>query len=1098
MNTKCTTAVLTLALILALSAPAQSSTYYMSRSGKDTNSGTSWSQAWLTIDKLNNSMRAGDTVFIGTGIWYNSQIRPPAGGTASDRTVYACSTYTDASRGLARIYGGELLTGWTSIGSNRYTLTCLTSGKTHCVGQDDSLLLEAASAAEVDQPGEFYHDNGSKLLTVQCYGNANPNNHTMVGSLKPAVLFNEANIKHVQFWGLDFKYGQIATVIFEASCDSVFLEHCNISRGSGDYYSNAGAVFFVADGAGGRDYTNPATFGRFNTIRACSLGHCMDEGGWRNSNIVTTYSENHCYVESCMVYPPFGNGVYFKDKMLTPQHTGNVARFNTIVGARQYGVLWTSHALADSAYGNLIYDCNSGICNLGSNSPPFYGGLFIANNTIYDCHTQGMTFTDNEATCGEGNEVKYNVIAGCDISGPMITGFSYPNDANQCFAAYTIDSNMYYNPSDWFDVYAPDHSFSNWRAHGFDVRGANGVNPNFANTSWPDLWAAFSRPSAGAEMDRSDYGGRHWTVWGAVQSAAGCDPPGTPSLTSPTNGATNLDQPILCDWTDVGDADSYQLQIDDNSNFSSPDATYQPVASNQSVSGLAGLTTYYWRVRAYNSCGGWGNFTSSRSFTTAGCDPPATPTLTSPSNGATDLDQPILCNWSDVSGVDFYQIQVDNNSNFSSPEATYQPVSSAQSVSGLAELTTYYWRVRAYNNCGGWGSYSSSRSFTTASAGCDPPAAPTVMSPPNGAANVSQPVPLNWNNVYSATLYQLQVDNSSGFSNPEYNVQLAASQYTLAANLSPSTTYYWHVRSYNACGWGSYSVVMSFTTSAESGGEDTIPPMISNVHATDTTSTTAQILWQTNEPATSQVVYIMGVTAPDSTPMVPILVMDHQTMLTGLYPNTEYEYCVKSADSSDNLAQSQWHLFRTAGFIVSADEDTTVEVVGEPIYYTSQPTLVARNVNDLTDNVYYFEVATDSNFVNMVAASPSVAQQIGSTTGWKVDSHLEENQDYYWRVSANLDQYSTVAKFQVRPKPHSYPDPFRPSETPFVTFTDIPAGAILQVKTLQGETVWTSEGSDNNHITWNGQTDYGKEAAAGVYIWVVEDSDIRGKLTVIR
>jgi len=782
----------------------------------------------------------------------------------------------------------------------------------------------------------------------------------------------------------------------------VFFEHCNVSRGSGGSGSNSGCVFFWADGVGGRWYEDPSTFGRFQCFRACSLGHVVEENGFDYGHIITTYSENHCYVESCTVYPPFGNGIYFKDKMTTPMHTGNVARYNTIHGAGQFGILWTSHALADSAYGNIVYDCEYGICNLGSNSPPFYGYLFIANNTIYDCHQAAMTFSDNGATCGEGNEVKYNIIAGCaDITGPRITGFSYPNDASQCFAAYIIDSNMYYNPTEWFDVYAADHSWSNWRAHGFDVRGSSGVNPNFANASWPDPWAAFSRPSASNEMNRSDYGDRHWTVWGAVQSAAGCDPPGTPSLISPTNGATNLDQPVLCDWTDVGDADSYQIQVDDNSNFSSPEATYQPSASSQSVSGLASLTTYYWRVRSYSSCGGWGSFTSSRSF-------------------------------------------------------------------------------------------------TTASAGCDPPGPPTVMSPPNGATNVPQPVPINWNDVTGATLYQLQVDDSPVFSNPEVNVQPVASQYVLAANLAPSTTYYWHVRSYNSCGWGSYSAAISFTTNADVEEEDTTPPVISNVHATDTTATTAQILWQTNEPATSQVVYVMGITAPDSTSTIPVLVMDHQTMLSGLYPNTMYEYCVKSADSSTNLAQSQWYNFRTAGFIVSADEDATVEVLGEPIYHTSQPTLVVRNVNSSADNAYYFEVAADSSFVNMVAASQSVVQQTGGTTGWKVNNHLEENRDYYWRVSANLDENSAVSKFRVMPKPHSYPDPFRPSEIPFVTFTDIPVGKILQIKTLQGETVWTSTLSDKPEITWNGQTDYGKEAAAGVYIWVVEDSDIRGKFTVIR
>src|SRR5262249_23282702 len=42
--------------------------------------------------------------------------------------------------------------------------------------------------------------------------------------------------------------------------------------------------------------------------------------------------------------------------------------------------------------------------------------------------------------------------------------------------------------------------------------------------------------------------------------------PGTPTLLSPANDATPA-QPITFDWTDVGNAASYELQIDDNDTF---------------------------------------------------------------------------------------------------------------------------------------------------------------------------------------------------------------------------------------------------------------------------------------------------------------------------------------------------------------------------------------------------------------------------------------------------------------------------------------------------------------------------------------------------
>ncbi|CAF1674052.1 unnamed protein product, partial [Adineta ricciae] len=46
--------------------------YYVMKSGKDTNTGTSPSTAWLTIQKAANSATAGSTVYIGPGVYYET------------------------------------------------------------------------------------------------------------------------------------------------------------------------------------------------------------------------------------------------------------------------------------------------------------------------------------------------------------------------------------------------------------------------------------------------------------------------------------------------------------------------------------------------------------------------------------------------------------------------------------------------------------------------------------------------------------------------------------------------------------------------------------------------------------------------------------------------------------------------------------------------------------------------------------------------------------------------------------------------------------------------------------------------------------------
>jgi hypothetical protein len=90
--------------------------------------------------------------------------------------------------------------------------------------------------------------------------------------------------------------------------------------------------------------------------------------------------------------------------------------------------------------------------------------------------------------------------------------------------------------------------------------------------------------------------------------------PAAPSLLSPAANA-NLPQPINFDWTDVANATSYEIQIDDSSNFTAPLTLSQTAAVSQAtVTGLP-AQRLFWRVRAFNSAGVAGPFSASRRFT---------------------------------------------------------------------------------------------------------------------------------------------------------------------------------------------------------------------------------------------------------------------------------------------------------------------------------------------------------------------------------------------------------------------------------------------------------------------------------------------------
>ena len=89
------------------------------------------------------------------------------------------------------------------------------------------------------------------------------------------------------------------------------------------------------------------------------------------------------------------------------------------------------------------------------------------------------------------------------------------------------------------------------------------------------------------------------------------------------------------------------------------------------------------------------------------------PTLVSPTDGATGVSIGPTLSWNASSGATSYQVQVSANSGFSTTVFDRSNiVGTSQQVSGLANITLYYWRVNAAN-AGGTSPWSEVRSFTT-------------------------------------------------------------------------------------------------------------------------------------------------------------------------------------------------------------------------------------------------------------------------------------------------------------------------------------------------------------------------------------------------
>ncbi|MCP4703635.1 MAG: hypothetical protein GY865_03415 [candidate division Zixibacteria bacterium] len=146
----------------------------------------------------------------------------------------------------------------------------------------------------------------------------------------------------------------------------------------------------------------------------------------------------------------------------------------------------------------------------------------------------------------------------------------------------------------------------------------------------------------------------------------------------------------------------HHVQVDDNIDFSSPqfdDSDLPASPSTIGVSGFSNRTYYYWRVRAlYMMPGGEAiatEWTVTRKFRFY------VPGLITPVYDATNQNQPLLLDWQTVfTGFIMnvgYQLLVDDNSDFSSPEIDITTTGSSNSVSDLDEIIKYYWKVRCYS-----------------------------------------------------------------------------------------------------------------------------------------------------------------------------------------------------------------------------------------------------------------------------------------------------------------------------------------------------------------------------------------------------------------
>ena len=185
------------------------------------------------------------------------------------------------------------------------------------------------------------------------------------------------------------------------------------------------------------------------------------------------------------------------------------------------------------------------------------------------------------------------------------------------------------------------------------------------------------------------------------------------------------------------------------------------VGTSYAVDGLANDSTYCWRVQA-SGAGGLSAWSSVRSFRTVAQAPVAS-MLISPEDGATGVAIGPTLVWQVSDLATSYRLQVARTADFSSPLVDQGGiVGTSYAVDGLANDSTYHWRVQA-SGAGGLSAWSSVRSFRTVAQAL---VASTLISPEDGATGVAIGPTLTWQVSDLATSYRLQVARTADFSSP--------------------------------------------------------------------------------------------------------------------------------------------------------------------------------------------------------------------------------------------------------------------------------------------------------------------------------------------
>jgi len=540
-------------LFILLAVNAGATTNYVGPTNAGSADGTSWADRF-TIDSLNAYVSHGDTNRFSSSARYTQvSITPPVYDRPKFCDTCGYTYFVDSlwpGEGVSYtpaypiITGATLLSGtWGVVSGSIYALSGVDSATVPrwgpvssgliCVtwGSTDSLLKPSGSRSLSE--GECFYSESGDSVFVYLPGGVDPNSYDVYASRNSAIntrYGGGVDYDFIYVQGLDFRIGAPGVVVWGSQFNDSKWIDCKMSRGVSSSAAGNGGVIHSSE----RGFADDDDWGGNHLVKRDSLTYGYDVAvGTGDGRLADIYSQSRVVFDSCYFNHAQSDAIYFKEayQVTNGRDSASVVRFcifDSDIG--QHAVQWYKNNNYDSTYGNIFYtnpNRSLSFNDLASDASNI-GNMFYGNNTFI--YSGAETFVGYGSDVVGGSKFMYNIIYDP-------TWNSYPYIlVNGSEDNFTFDYNIIYEPDVAFtvNINSTTTDSATWINDSLQDVHSTFSDPGFDSVSASNYWLGLARSGASSEMNVT-YGGRTWTLYGAVQpSAAASD-----TTTVLINGSTH-------------------------------------------------------------------------------------------------------------------------------------------------------------------------------------------------------------------------------------------------------------------------------------------------------------------------------------------------------------------------------------------------------------------------------------------------------------------------------------------------------------------------------------------------------------------------------